>query len=105
MINITIKNTQSHQNVLTFPHDNGFSLMEILRASGLPIAATCGGMALCATCLVTISGTTASLPKPDGAEADMLDTLPDITEDSRLSCQIRADDSLDGCTVQLAFQA
>jgi ferredoxin len=76
------------------PSDMGLSLMEALKALDYPIEATCGGMALCATCrLEWLHG---DLPEPGDAELDMLDTLPDAGSASRLSCQLRVTDISDG---------
>jgi len=72
------------------PDDMGLSLMEALRALDYPIEATCGGMALCATCRIEwVEGVA---PLPGAAELDMLDTLPDAGPNSRLSCQLRLSD-------------
>ncbi|MGY3212410.1 2Fe-2S iron-sulfur cluster-binding protein [Mucilaginibacter sp. HD30] len=81
--------------------DNRFSLMEILRASDYPIPATCGGIALCATCLVEICRGVEQLSPPVDAEIDMLETLPLPIGDYRLSCQLRSDEALDGCIFRL----
>ncbi len=71
------------------PEDISLSLMEVLKASGYPVAATCGGMALCATCRVEVKEGAELLPQPGDAELDMLDTLPDSSNQTRLACQIR----------------
>ena len=59
----------------------GLSLMELLKASGYDIQATCGGMALCATCHVEVLAGPA-LPEPGDDELDMLETLPVVHEGS-----------------------
>ena len=51
--------------------------MEVLKASDYTILATCGGMALCATCHVQVLEGLDQLPPAQDAELDMLDTLPD----------------------------
>lgn len=81
------------------PSDMGLSLMETLKALDYPIEATCGGIALCATCRIEwIHGTS---PEPGDAELDMLDTLPDAGTNSRLSCQIRLTDIGEGSTFRV----
>ena len=82
------------------PTDMGLSLMEILKASGYNIAATCGGMALCATCHVEILSNH-ELPEPSDDEAYMLDSLPVVTDTSRLSCQIKVTPALEGLELKL----
>ncbi|MGB3617048.1 MAG: 2Fe-2S iron-sulfur cluster-binding protein [Catalinimonas sp.] len=84
---------------LQAPADMGLSLMEFLKASEYPILATCGGMALCATCHVRLEGGDA--PAPGDAELDMLDTLPYVEDESRLSCQIPLDERLEGAEITL----
>lgn len=70
--------------------------MEVLKASDYNILATCGGMALCATCHVQVLKGLEDLPQAGNAEMDMLDTLPDAGFDSRLACQIRMTENLNG---------
>lgn len=90
-------NTQNHE----IPTDVNLSLMEILKASGYEILATCGGMALCATCHVQIISGQEHIVEPNDDELDMLDTLPDADNQSRLACQIRLTSQNDGMTVKI----
>lgn len=85
--------------LLEAPADMGLSLMEFLKASDYPIQATCGGMALCATCHVRLEG--GRPPAPGDAELDMLDTLPYVEQQSRLACQLPLDERLEGAVVTL----
>jgi 2Fe-2S ferredoxin len=75
--------------------------MEILKASEYEILATCGGMALCATCHVEVLSGGENLPEPEDQELDMLDTLPDSDDNSRLACQLRLTDMNNGLTVKI----
>lgn len=101
MIRFEIKNKEGGIQVLELPKGISLSLMEVLKASDYPIAATCGGMALCATCHVEVVKGWEELGEPTDTEMDMIDTLPDATEKSRLACQIRLDDRLQGAVFQL----
>lgn len=83
------------------PEDISLSLMEVLKASDYPVKATCGGMALCATCHVEVVEGFDRLEEHTDAELDMLDTLPDALPDSRLACQIRVNEKLQGCRFKL----
>jgi ferredoxin, 2Fe-2S len=82
----------------------GTSLMEAAVEQGIDeIFAECGGNATCATCHVYVDETDlARLPPMSDLENDMLDaTAEPRRETSRLSCQLVADDQLDGLTLYL----
>lgn len=96
MINITIEDRNGEQQPAEIPEEISLSLMEVLKASGYTILATCGGMALCATCHVQVLKGLDDLPAAGNDEMDMLDTLPDAGFDSRLACQIRMSENLNG---------
>ena len=82
---------------------DGWSVMEILRDAGLPIAAECGGACACATCHVYVTGDwLEKLPAKSDAETDMLDMALAVEPNSRLSCQITCSEELDGITVTVA---
>lgn len=100
MITLQIEDRQGNQQMVDFPTDMNLSLMEALKASEYDILATCGGMALCATCHVQIEDQS-KLNEPGDLELDMLDTLPDATSCSRLACQIRLSDDMHGLQVKL----
>ncbi|HTQ13285.1 MAG TPA: 2Fe-2S iron-sulfur cluster-binding protein [Rhizomicrobium sp.] len=82
---------------------DNWSVMEILRDAGLPIAAECGGACACATCHVYVDAAWLEriAPKSD-AEIDMLDMAPAVEPNSRLSCQIACKPELDGIRVTIA---
>jgi 2Fe-2S ferredoxin len=96
MINITIEDRNGDQQSIEIPEEISLSLMEVLKASEYNILATCGGMALCATCHVQVLKGLEDLPEAGNEEMDMLDTLPDAGFDSRLACQIRMSENLNG---------
>jgi 2Fe-2S ferredoxin len=81
----------------------GWTVMELLREAGLPIAAECGGACACATCHVYVEdGWYEKLPPPSEAEIDMLDMALEVRPNSRLSCQIICAEELDGLTLTMA---
>lgn len=81
----------------------GRSVMEIIRDAGLPIEGQCGGCQSCATCHVYVDATWLPRLEPQSnTEVDMLELTTEQRDSSRLSCQIRFDDGLDGLTVELA---
>ncbi len=83
------------------------SLMEILKQAGLSVEALCGGSCQCATCHVFIEEPWLSRLKPQ-TEFE-LTTLEgegsEMRPNSRLSCQIKWQDELDGIVLTVAPEA
>ena len=83
---------------------NGLTVMEGARDNNIPgIEADCGGACACSTCHVYVDAAwVAKLPAKDAMEEDMLDFAwePD-TEKSRLTCQLKVSDDLDGLVVRM----
>ncbi|UVC11859.1 (2Fe-2S)-binding protein [Rhizobium sp. TH2] len=81
----------------------GSTVMEnAIRNSISGILAECGGACACATCHVYVDEAFADKAgKPDPMEEDMLDFAYDVRPTSRLSCQIRMTDALEGLTVHI----
>ncbi|MEO0799179.1 MAG: 2Fe-2S iron-sulfur cluster-binding protein [Pseudomonadota bacterium] len=79
----------------------GVTVMEAAKLNLIDgIEAECGGACACATCHVYVAeawGEKAG--KPGAMEEDMLDFAFDVRETSRLSCQIKVSDDLDGLEV------
>ena len=95
--------TDRKGEVHTLEGRDGWSVMEILRDAGLPIAAECGGACACATCHVYVEdGWYARLAAPSDAEVDMLDMALAVEPNSRLSCQIICSETTDGIKVTVA---
>jgi 2Fe-2S ferredoxin len=101
MINVIIEDRDGATQVVELPTDINLNLMEALKASGYHILATCGGMALCATCHVQVKNGFESLSEPTDDEWAMLDTLPKLTQTSRLACQIKVNALKDGMSFKL----
>jgi 2Fe-2S ferredoxin len=69
------------------------------------IVAECGGACSCATCHVYVEDEwLGKLPPPDSLEDGMLDCVIDRQPNSRLSCQLRVGDEIDGITVRVPAQ-
>jgi 2Fe-2S ferredoxin len=80
----------------------GFRVMELIRAYGLPIKAECGGAGVCATCHVRVGDAwRARLPAPSDDELAKLDEVPGADDSSRLACQIEMTEALDGLELVL----
>ncbi len=81
--------------------ESGSTVMETAIKAGVPgIEAECGGACACATCHVYVDEAWAERAgEPEPMEEDMLDFAYDVRPTSRLSCQIKVSDELDGLTV------
>ena len=65
------------------------------------IEAECGGACACATCHVYVDEAwTAEVGEPEAMEEDMLDFAYDVQPNSRLSCQIKVTEELEGLIVR-----
>jgi ferredoxin, 2Fe-2S len=80
---------------------NGMTVMETAIKHNVPgIDADCGGACACATCHVYVDPAFAEkVGKPSAMEQSMLDFAENVRETSRLSCQIKIRDDLDGLKV------
>ena len=82
---------------------DGWRVMEIIRDQGLPIKAECGGACACATCHVYVDDAwLGRLVPPTDEVLERLDDAFEVTDASRLSCQILMREDFDGLTVTLA---
>ena len=82
----------------------GKSLMQAATGAGIAgIVGECGGSAMCATCHVYVRAPwQEKLTPPSAPELEMLDcTTSERRPESRLSCQIKLSQDLDGLTVEL----
>tara|TARA_Y100000746_G_scaffold230626_1_gene242584 strand:+ start:913 stop:1236 length:324 start_codon:yes stop_codon:yes gene_type:complete len=82
----------------------GLTVMEGARNNDIPgIEADCGGACACSTCHVYVANDwVKKLPEKDPMEEDMLDFAyePDPAR-SRLTCQIKVTDDLEGLVVTM----
>src|SRR4029077_19215167 len=88
--------------VRTVEGENGSTVMETGIRNGVPrIEAECGGACACSTCHVYIDEAwREKAGEPSPMEEDMLDFAYDVKPNSRLSCQIKVSEELDGLTVR-----
>jgi len=88
----------------TIEAGSGLSAMEAIRDAGFDeLLALCGGVCSCATCHVHVDPAFAALlPAMSEDENDLLDSSAHRDATSRLSCQIRLDDTLSGLRVTIA---
>jgi len=80
----------------------GLSVLEIAHANGIDIEGACEGSMACSTCHIIVDPAWwARLPPAGVEECDMLDFAIGPTPTSRLGCQIRLTEALDGLVVSL----
>ena len=93
---------KSDGSVHDFDIANGTSIMEAGRDANMGIEGTCGGSLSCATCHVVFGADDyVRVGPPSEDEMDMLDLAFNVTETSRLGCQIKMSDELDGLTAKV----
>jgi 2Fe-2S ferredoxin len=83
--------------------ENGNTVMEVAKKNLVEgIEAECGGACACATCHVFVDEAwREKTGGPSEMEEDMLDFAFDVRPSSRLSCQIKVTDTLDGLIVRV----
>src|ERR1700753_2028989 len=80
----------------------GASLLRVAHDNDIDLEGACGGSLACATWhLVIDEDWYNKLPPKTKAEEDMLDLACGLTETSRLGCQIKVTDDMDGMVVAL----
>ena len=81
----------------------GLSLMRAAIDNNVPgIDADCGGACACATCHVYVDAAfEGKTGEKSAMEESMLDFAENVEPNSRLSCQIKVTDELDGLIVRL----
>jgi 2Fe-2S ferredoxin len=82
--------------------ETGATVMESAIKNAVPgIEAECGGACACATCHVYVGEKWREIVGgPSPMEEDMLDFGYDVRPNSRLSCQIKVTEDLDGLVVR-----
>ena len=81
----------------------GLSVMEAAVKNAVPgVDADCGGACACATCQVYVDDAwTQKTGTREALEENMLEFAENIEPNSRLSCQIKITDALDGLVVRM----
>ena len=101
-IKITDRDGVTHE--VDAPTDMNMNLMEVVRSYELAPEGTigiCGGMAMCASCQCYVKSNH-ELPEMSDEEDAMLAEAFYVEDNSRLGCQIRMNEDLDGLEVALA---
>jgi 2Fe-2S ferredoxin len=80
----------------------GLSVLEIAHRNDIDLEGACEGSLACSTCHVVVAPDWYDeLDEPTEEEEDMLDLAFALTHTSRLGCQIKITEELDGLTVTL----
>ena len=80
----------------------GLSVLEIAHRNDIDLEGACEGSLACSTCHVVVDPKWYDgLDDPSEEEEDMLDLAFGLTHTSRLGCQIKMTDDLDGLVVTL----
>ena len=95
MISIKVIDRVGETHILEAPTDMNMNLMELCKAYELPVAGTCGGMALCSTCHVYVESEN-PLSEMTDDEIAMLDSSFFVQNNSRLGCQLQLSGSTFG---------
>jgi 2Fe-2S ferredoxin len=102
MPEVRVITREGEQKNITFT--SGTSLMQAITEGGIyELQALCGGVCSCATCHVFVDPGFANRLEPISEDEDgLLSGSEHRCEQSRLSCQIRLTDELDGLLVTVA---
>jgi 2Fe-2S ferredoxin len=101
LISITVIDREGEKHKLEAPTDMNMNMMELCKSYDLPVAGTCGGMAMCASCQMYVLTDHVAIERSYDEQA-MLDEAWHVEGNSRLGCQIQLTKKLDGLEVQLA---
>lgn len=103
-VNLKITDRKGEIHEVIAPTDMSMNLMEVMRSYELGEPGTiglCGGMAMCASCQVYILEGAEKLPEKSEEEEAMLGESFHAKDNSRLGCQIRITEAIDGLEVQM----
>lgn len=81
---------------------NGLSVLEVAHKNDIDLEGACEGSLACSTCHVIVNKEWFErLDEASEEEEDMLDLAFGLTHTSRLGCQIKMTDELDGLSVTI----
>ena len=100
MVMITFKGTDESQTVEA---NIGDTILDVAKKNKIKIYGGCDGSCICGSCHIHIQGDGAKKAKAGSEisdqEADILDILDNVDDTSRLACQVRITEELDGMIV------
>lgn len=100
MNKITFIHPDGKEQVCDAP--DGLSVLEVAHRNMIDLEGACEGSMACSTCHVIVDDVWyPKLDEPEEEEEDMLDLTFGLKRTSRLGCQIRMSDDLDGLIIKL----
>lgn len=103
-VNIKITDREGTTHEVQAPTDMAMNIMELCKAYELAPEGTigvCGGMAMCASCQCYVLNDV-ELPEMGDDEEAMLSEAFYVKPNSRLGCQIRITENMEGLEIELA---
>ncbi|KAA1472353.1 ferredoxin [Dentipellis sp. KUC8613] len=95
-------NDAKGQLIKTVEANEGDDILSVAHEHDIDLEGACEGSVACSTCHVIISPEHYNLlPEPEDDENDMLDMAFGLTDTSRLGCQVKLTQELDGMTATL----
>lgn len=99
---VPITYVQADGTSKTVDAEIGMNLMNVAHENDIELEGACGGELACSTChLIFEKEIYDTLPKMEEEEEDMLDLAFEVTDTSRLGCQILVKESFAGMTVKI----
>ena len=89
--------------VVTVKGEEGETILEIAHRNNISLEGACEGSLACSTCHIILEDETIfqTLEEPTEDEEDMLDLAFGLTATSRLGCQVKLCEGLDGAVIIL----
>lgn len=101
LVSITIIDRNNNYYALDAPTNMDLNVMEVAKSCDVDIQGTCGGLGLCASCHSYVVSEH-NLPGVNEVEEDMLYQVFHVEENSRLACQLKVKEEIDGLVLRLA---
>ena len=80
----------------------GDSILEVAQKNDIPLAGPCGGALACGMCHVILEEKFFSLiPVASEEEEDLLGMLPGVEKFSRLGCQVKVTNEMNGMVIKI----
>ena len=101
-VSITYVDAKDDNATKTVQAEVGVDLMNLAHDNNIELEGACGGELACSTChLIFEQDIYDKLPEMEEEEVDMLDLAFEVTDTSRLGCQILVTEEMDGMTVTI----